>query len=62
MDQGKALVEGPGGEDPLTKIDLVNFDLLLRGFLALKLFFFWLKFTPTLLNFEKNAIKLFSDK
>ena len=40
MDQGKSLVEGPGGEDPLPKIDLVNFDLLLRGFLALKLFFF----------------------
>ena len=60
MGQGKALVEGPGGEDPQPKIDLVNFDLLLRGFLALKLFLFLLKFTLT--NFEKNAIKLFSDR
>ena len=40
MDQDKALVEGPGGEDPQQKIDLVNFDLLLMGFLALKICFF----------------------
>ena len=59
MDQGKSLVEGPGGEDPLPKIDLVNFYLLLRGLPSFNCFSFCLNLQTKL---EKNEIKLFLNR
>ena len=56
--QAKALVGYQGGEDPRQKIDLVDFDMLLRYFLGLKLFLFYYIYT----NLEKNAIMFIRSK